>query len=195
MPDTGRSRPSRAAFTLLELLIVLAVLAGLAALSWPAVRGLLAKSELQSAAKQVRAALAKARLDAMESGTARQFRYQPGMGRFEIAALAALAEERSDAGSLAPDDRDSGAAVQNWLPSGVRFEESAAAGEPASSAGLVGAPGEESWSTPILFFPNGRTSNAKIRLRGRRDYQIDLSLRGVTGSVVMGKPEQGEDWP
>ncbi len=184
---------SRVAFVLLELLIVLAVLAGVAAISWPTVTGLLAKSEIQSAAKQVRAALARARLDAMESENVRQFRYQPGTGRFEITGLASPdAADREDDPSVA-GHRAAGGPVEGDLPSGVRFD--ASDRDADLSGSLTSAIGveEENWSAPLWFFPNGRTSNARIRLRGRRDHVVQLSLRGVTGTVTIGKPEQAED--
>ena len=188
-------RSSRDAFTLLELLIVLAVLAGMAALSWPAVSGLLAKSEIRSAAKQVRAALTRARLDAMESGTVHQFRYQAGTGRFEIAAVTGPANEGPESGLSGPVDREASENAENTLPSGVCFESPGGYEDGLGFAKPAVLPGEERWSAPLLFFPNGRTSSAKLRLRGRRDYSLQLSLRGVTGTVTLGKLEQAEEQP
>lgn len=194
MPRGRKSSPS--AFVLLELLIVLAVLAGVAAISWPAVRGMMAKSEIQTAAKQVRAALARARLDAMESESVRQFRCQPGTGRFEIAGLQASADGKTQDASADAAERISASPVQSVLPSGVRFEspDSLAAETPG---GRDSAPAleAEDWSAPLLFFPNGRTSNAKLRLRGRQNHVIQVSLRGVTGTVTIGKPGQAEEEP
>lgn len=41
------------------------------------------------------------------------------------------------------------------------------------------------WSTPILFFPNGRTSQASLTIQttGRYFYQRQLVLRGLTGTA------------
>lgn len=179
MPRNRRQVASDAAFALVELLIVLAVLAGVAAVCWPALGGLLAKSELQSAAKQLRAAMTRARLDAMDSGTVRQLRYQPGTGRFEVAPLASPAGEG-----------DVGGPVENTLPTAVRFEETDVGYD---SAGSRAARGEDGWSARLWFFPSGRTSSATIRLHGRRDYTVPLSLRGITGTVTIGKVEQAEE--
>lgn len=189
-------KPSPPAFVLLELLIVLAVLAGVAAISWPAVRGMMAKSEIQGAAKQVRAALARARLDAMESERVRQFRYQPGTGRFEIAGLDSSDGAKAEDASSGAGHRISAIAVESVLPADVHFESpDRVAAEASGSRDAALALEAEDWSAPLLFFPNGRTSNAKIRLRGKQNHVILLSLRGVTGTVTIGKPEQAEEEP
>lgn len=44
------------------------------------------------------------------------------------------------------------------------------------------------WSEPILFYPNGRTSSATLRIRmqdGSRTYEIDVILRGLTGTAYV----------
>ena len=42
------------------------------------------------------------------------------------------------------------------------------------------------WSTPIWFYPDGRTSNARWTLTSEDGYQIDVTLRGWVGSVRVG---------
>lgn len=190
------TRPAPRAFTLLELLIVLAVLSGVAALAWPTVRGLLAKSEVLGAARRLRAALARARLDAIESARPWQFRYLPGSGRYEIGPL--LGEE-----SGGPADDAAPAAVRppdpstpTELPAAVRFDLPGADALPLSLEGPAASWDEESWSKPIVFLPSGRTSNSSVRLVGRQGYVVELTLRGVTGTVVIGRPRvQQEESP
>ena len=53
------------------------------ALSLPSLRRLSSKSELQNAARHLRAILLQSRLTAIESGSVTYFRYQPGAGSFE----------------------------------------------------------------------------------------------------------------
>ena len=50
----------------------------------------------------------------------------------------------------------------------------------------AGAIVEEEWSEPIVFYPNGRTSDAVIELIGEHDYHLSLKLRGITGAVTVG---------
>ncbi len=193
---TARSRLRfRAGFTLLELLITLAILVMAMAMAWPAVGKLLAKNELRSTAKQVRAALARTRLEAMESGAVRQFRYQPGTRRFEITRLAATAEEpaaRRDAGGDGDANGGAGGPAENLLASGVRWESPDPTGVPLRPVSSDDAR-EQAWSAPILFFPNGRTSNARLQLGGRRGFRVPLTLRGVTGTVAIGDVRRAEE--
>ena len=46
---------------------------------------------------------------------------------------------------------------------------------------------ETEWSKPIVFYPNGRATDAELVLIGERDYRIHLALRGVTGAISVGK--------
>ncbi len=74
-------------YTLLEMLILVALLALVAGLCWPSLRRLSQKRELLESARQIRVELLRTRLDAIEAGSARQFRYQPGSGLFESSAF------------------------------------------------------------------------------------------------------------
>lgn len=71
-------------FTLLELIIVLALLSLLVALVWPLVRKPLQRSVTQEAARQLMDDLARARLNAIETGRTMAVRYEPGGGRYCI---------------------------------------------------------------------------------------------------------------
>jgi hypothetical protein len=165
---------------------------------WPAISGGLGKSQIRSGAKQLRSELAKTRLRAIENGMPYQFRYQLGTGRFEIAPVSALDEEGQRSGE---GDADAEAALpisELELPEGVVFSEPADdESESFSTVGLddaaavktldnlSGADAEE-WSTPIVFFPNGRTSNAQVTLQNEDGHLIMVTLRGLTGSATVG---------
>ena len=191
VPRAVRQSSRSRGYTLLEMLVVLAVLASLTAMSWPAVRTMLAKSALRSAAKQLRAALVEARLDAVESGAVWQFRYRPGTGRFETSATAVLDEESPAAIGDSPSGRPGKSrAREDVLAGDVRFRESAGPARRPGSTAAPETPAGAGWSEPILFFPNGRTSNVRLRLEGERGYTIQVTLRGLTGTTAIGPPEQ-----
>ena len=198
----------RRGFTLSEMLVVLGILVTVTALAQPALRGALGDNRLRSAAKLVRVELAKARLRAMQSGIAQHFRYKLGKNRFQIVpAVAVEATERNRSGRQTSRDdirpagnvrqpiavggaRADGTADElpsQELPDGICFEQ--AAGD------LLVAPvgAEEGWSVPIVFYPNGRTENAHIRIKGERNAVVDVSLRGLTGVATAGKPRHEEE--
>lgn len=194
MRRTGRPTSIRCAYTLVEALIVLAVLAVLTALVWPAVRGMLAKGELRGGAKQVRVALARARLDAIESGVPQAFRYRTGAGRFETTPLTTSANA-SEGASIRPNARRSraDARAEDELPRGVWFADARSARATDGVPPSTGRADEADWSAPIVFFPNGRSSHARIRLAGSSGFQVEVTLRGLTGTARIGPLERIED--
>lgn len=81
-----RPRHSTIGYTLLELMIVLAIMGVLAAVSMPALMRPWSRSHVQQAAQQLSRALLKARLDAIQYGRAYQFRWRERTGEYEIFA-------------------------------------------------------------------------------------------------------------
>jgi hypothetical protein len=49
------------------------------------------------------------------------------------------------------------------------------------------------WSAPIIFYPNGRTFNSRIRLHGEYGYYVDVMLRGLTGASRVGEVRRREE--
>lgn len=46
------------------------------------------------------------------------------------------------------------------------------------------------WSDPVRFSPNGRATDATIRIQGSRDFHIAVSLRGLTGIASYSMPHR-----
>lgn len=82
----------RRAFTLLELLIVLALILVISGISVASFQRMLARSRFKAGVIEIQIDLHKARLLAMQTGTPYIFRYAPGSGVYEIAPLDALQE-------------------------------------------------------------------------------------------------------
>lgn len=262
---------NRRAFTLLEVLIVGALLLVIMGFSAPALHRMHLRSRLESAAKSLQNELYSTRLLAMQSATPYVFRYQGESGVYEIlpkSVYDSFFSEAADSGTdsgLAPA-RGVGTGVvsfsesleENAFDSDAGFVEDSVdpmvfgpespalpqspPGTPESgdSAGSIGGQyrrtlpnrfvfgavavpsraygnsdpstdlpqiqavgtgpvdfgiGESeqsskttSWSPPILFYPNGRTSSGSLEIRnsGEIPYRIEITLRGLTGSAQLG---------
>lgn len=191
------ARRRRGGFTLLEVLLVLAIIVLLGALSWPALSGPLAVQRLKSGADDVRIQFVQARIDAVSKGRVFQFRFMPEGDRFLVESMPtpeAMTADVESAGSAEGGSLDGtlqdDVPVEDGLPKGVRF----AGGSVASDLRAVAALGQStalsttgaSWSEPILFYPDGSTSTATVRLQNERGSAIEVSLRGATGVVSVG---------
>lgn len=190
----GLSETDRRAITLLEVLLVLALLVMLSAMTWPALDRPMSNQRLRKAADQVRTGWARARVEAMTTGQTFAFRCTIGENRFEIAAQAG-----PEAVDSPPADQAAPAAAsrQYSLPEDIRF----AGGQTLfdSRAAMFGqsegetVPAEGQVSEPILFYPDGTTSTATLILENQYHRQIEISLRGLTGVMTVGEPRAAED--
>lgn len=183
-PTASRPAP-RAGLTLVEVCLVLALLVVISSFAVPVMQGAIQRRALVSGADLVRGAWAKARLAAMQTGQTCAFRFEPGGSRFQIAPLNQLGLPETN--EMPPDNPDEqyGAAdmlriPRSRLPDGVVFATGDASASSLVTAMLPDA-GNGPWSNPILFHPNGATSDAVIVLANARGQTIHVSLRGLTG--------------
>ncbi|MEO0529876.1 MAG: GspH/FimT family pseudopilin [Planctomycetota bacterium] len=172
-----RSDRRPTAFTLVELLLVLALVVVLAAFVAPSLTGTLARVRLDAAAEEVRTAWADARLEAMRSGTPMAFQCRLGTGEYSISPLAgaAVANEQQ---ALADDEFDD--------LGGVRFEQ--------LSLGTTADPSvDPAIAACLVFRPNGATDDAFAVLRADDGRQRRISLRGLTCAATIdhGSPPVG----
>jgi type II secretory pathway pseudopilin PulG len=175
----------KAGLTLVELCIVLVLLVVIASFTAPIMKGTFSRASLSAASEMLRDGLAKARLAAIQSGQIHAMRFEPKGARWQIMPLEQLS--LPEKGQLAPDDPDKEHSPhdmlrlpQNRLPDDVIF----AAGDVAASAqvaALLGQQDDQTWSAPIVFNPDGTTSDASILLQNDRQQTIRVTLRGLTG--------------
>ncbi|MEO1998070.1 MAG: hypothetical protein ABGZ17_22725 [Planctomycetaceae bacterium] len=214
--SVAASRHRRGAYSLIEMLIVLAVMVGTISLSWPAVRNSLAKSRLRHAARQVQTTLNKLRSQAIRSGTPQMLRYQEQGNQYQV-TTAGQPQRRDATDATHPLPRSTTETHRRAdrfqrieLPNGIRFRSASHARERdletvlngqsiaqpitaqtrAVAAGPLVAETQQ-WSPPIVCYPNGRTSDAHIVLAGQNGFVIRVTLRGLTGIVTSTGPNRG----
>jgi len=190
-----RRRGPRRAFTLLELLLVLAIMVVISGVAWMALQRPLARQRLHSAADAVRTEWCQARVDAMKSGHTYAFRYLVHGDRYHLGPQEnpSAADSSTSAQAATPDDEELGddplpPPVDKTLPHGIRFlapegngDLAALGDDPEPEAAEEG----NNWSDPIYFYADGSASDARVLLAADRHSAMRLLLRGVTGSVTV----------
>jgi hypothetical protein len=188
--------PPRRAFTLLELLLVLGMLVVLSGMAWPVLDRLLTSERLAKSADRMRAVWTTARGGAIESGRILAFRYEPDGARYRLEL-----KDETDESERAEEGLPSSVAklpLEQTLPSGVRFvaqeDDEAKTEEPVEPAASDSPDQTDaSLSEPILFFPDGTCSTARLTLRNDSGWRVEVQLRGLTGVVTSGRPQRSEE--
>lgn len=122
---------SRSAFTLLELLLTLAVLAAIAAVAIPRAGGMLGGRRLVRAADQLRVEMTRLRVKAMREGRPMMFEAQLQQGAFRVRPFYSLSDATESA------DRPSGPSA---LVSGAKQANVAQGVGPAGGGANAGGP-------------------------------------------------------
>lgn len=204
----------RRAITLIEVLLVLAVLVMLAAMTWPALGEPMASQRLLKAADRIRTEWAKARVGAMRTGQTYIFRYTVDDSSFTIEAQAGpeavdllsssttgVFDEFATDATMATEATEQ---AKGNLPENIKFISAEVAFDTRSSSlgttddgtVLTATDATETISDgtePILFFPDGTTSTAKLTLENEYQRRVDVSLRGLTGMMTVGDSYSSED--
>ncbi|HUQ72352.1 MAG TPA: prepilin-type N-terminal cleavage/methylation domain-containing protein [Planctomycetaceae bacterium] len=193
---------SRPGYTLVELLLALAVLAMLAGVVMPSVLRMHADSRLSEVTEVVRYQLGSTRSRAIEGGLVYQFRFEPD-GRNFIAIPFEREFEGSDltsSGSGATTGLGVFTRYAGELPTGFRFNDcSDSAGSDStqpsqqlSEEALGELPNAQelsglSWSQAILFVPDGSAIDYAFEVADGRDQAIRLEVRGLTGATTQSR--------
>jgi prepilin-type N-terminal cleavage/methylation domain-containing protein len=200
---------SRHAFTLLELLLVLAVLAAVAAIVFPRLDILLEDRQLVRAGEQVRIEMSRLRVEAMRQGRVMmlqglpegsQLRSQPYYSLSD--SIEAIDQTGSQSGLLSgaqqanlgapPTDMTAGgeasaAANTIELPEGIQVASVAcvSAARAMEIEQQTVAEGDGDWGQPVLFYPDGTTSTAAVTLTQSSGGRVVVKLRGITGDATV----------
>jgi Tfp pilus assembly protein FimT len=161
-------RKARKAYTLLEITLVIAVVAGVAAASYPIFRNMYADTKVKAAADGVRAGMASARARAMEEGRPYRFAVTGQKGNYRIAPDSPDFWE----GSGDSADKGNSLVINESLPDGISF---------TTQEGSAG-----DWSNAATFMPDGTArDDVEVVFRSEGCKPLALRLRGVTGTVTV----------
>ncbi len=207
-------RGVRCGFTLMELMLVLALLVILGAIAYPSLKGPFELQTMRKAGELVRVELCKTRLKAMKTGQIQMFTFEPNTGTYSIqlyyteqGMLEADAAHSGfgsgsrglGAGSFGAGGTGASVSQNHELPEPIVFASAEVQGDSRAlqlqqqtqgTAGVAGmgaiGMGSDQDIPPILFYPDGTTSDAKIILtnESQRAYVV-VSLRSLTGVVKV----------
>ncbi len=211
--DQSMRRRGRAGYTMLELLLVLAVLAVILAVALPNVMRLFSQQKLTESAEKVRSLAASARVHSIDSGLVYQFRYEPGGRHFlvipferEFEGVSQNARGTGTAAGLGRFSKASGTLAEGITFAAPTLLSSAGTGSAASTSSmgqklpsnlLSGLPDASkleniSWSGPVLFQPDGSAADATFDMVDKRNQHITLKIRGITGAISLSRVGQPE---
>ena len=205
---TGRHRSKETqprGFTMLEILLVLALLVIFAGIAVVLVTPAYQRHQVESVGEEVRAKLARVRIHAVDNGLRYQFRYKPGERDYLIVPDEIDADAESG-GDSSTDLSTRYPMFSLKLPAGYRFASNfdlqstgSQNTEPVflpireeilksfpNANDLSDAP---SWSA-VLFLPDGSATPATITIRDEQKRSITLTVRELTGAVTMGQVKQ-----
>jgi hypothetical protein len=186
---TGQAGGARVALTLVEVILVLTLLVIIGAVTVPLLEGTLTRSRLGNGGDLLQAAWARARLAATQSGQTYAFHLEPRGSRYEIIPLAQLTDPAAAPQGASDDiageeDDDPDRLPESSLPSGVTF----ASLQVTAAPQLMSSPASDAaWSAPILFHPDGTTSDAVVILANEEGLTLRVTLRGLTGTARNGE--------
>ena len=212
----GSSFVARHGFSVIELLIVIAVLTMVAAFVLPELRHPLDRSRLRSGAVDVQSAWGKARSFAIREGVSMTFRCRLGGRHWKIERDGKTAEMTFPSDEETPfvfrADNDQGSSQQEfdtrrqeklvregWLPEGVTFADLRLSNLTRQRQDQFNSRSEDEqpqqwaesqWSEPLTFRPEGHSGDAQLRIKGASNFVVHVKIRGLTSSVSFTAPFQ-----
>jgi prepilin-type N-terminal cleavage/methylation domain-containing protein len=189
---TYASAALRKAFSLIELMIVLAVMVVIAAMAMPNMMESIREGEVHKAAELVRETLSEARKFAIDSGIDYQFRYEVNGQSFVVIPTEV---EPTTANSIVGSG-DTGHYFRlvgeldpafSMLVAGEGAVDTTESLESVWFGDLSGAGNlaTKSWSAPIYFRFDGTATDALFKVVDEDRRTAELRVRGLTGSVRL----------
>jgi prepilin-type N-terminal cleavage/methylation domain-containing protein len=178
----------RSGYTLLELVIVLALLVVLVGMIYPSLEDMYADYKVTAAADQVRAGWAEARAHALNEGRPYRFSIIPDKGNFRIAPHGDDYWQGNDP-PPSEDPANPSFFANGTFDKGVRFVameslQSGASPPGGDSALAPNAIDPAQMVTKAIFLPDGTIrDDVEVALQARGARPVVLSIRALTGVV------------
>ena len=170
----------RSGFTLLELILVLALMAMLAAMLYPSFESMFIGVRVNAAADHLRSKFAEARAHAIDEVRPYRFAVKAGQSGYRLAPD--TSDNWSDS-TTPPDSSNPGTVLEDQLPGGIQFNLGTGAGTPDSNG----------WTTILTFqFDGSCDADKTIRLDLDGARPVEISVRSMTGSVSARALKLGE---
>jgi len=183
-------RQRRRAYTLMEILLVMAVMVMFAAIGYPAIDNFYSGVKVEAASDAVRAAWSEAQAHAVNEGRPYRFAVVPGKGNYRVAP------DGSDywsGGTPPQSDADNPAIVlENSLPKGIVFTTEGGMAGPSNGETSLPDNGVSSgqWTTTAVFLPDGTAQDdVEITLQMDGSRPTTICLRSLTGAVTVQRGE------
>jgi prepilin-type N-terminal cleavage/methylation domain-containing protein len=194
---------TRRGFTIVELLLALAILVTLAAMVIPSFSSLLGDRRVARAGDQLRVEMMQARLSAMRSGRTYLLQLQTGTNSVRIRPwvdmndMTEALDQTGGSSALLTGGNVIGGTMQAVdteqetrtveLPETMVVSDVRVQSSPRSFVIESQTQGEatDGWSQPILFYPDGSTSTAAVTVNSAGAGRVIVVLRGLTGEVTV----------
>jgi Tfp pilus assembly protein FimT len=173
----------RPAYTLLELILTMAVIAMTAAVTVPSLDSMYPSYKMNASIDAVRGAWALGRAHAIEEGRPYRFAVAPGGDSYQLSPDDAPADggQPSDSDQSKPPFQ-----LKDHLPQGVNFALAQEDGQQSQS------PQTDGLSTVAVFLPDGTArDDAEVRFQVKGAQPKTLKLRGLTGGVTVQQQDGG----
>ncbi len=176
-----RKSTAREAFTLLELMLVMALLVIIGGLSFPLAKSMIMDARLSAAGDMVRARVADCRANAMEQGRPWRIGYLPGSQVIQLAP-----EDAADWDSEEKEPIKKENVMRAVLPRDVVFVENTDPG--ADAAAPAGR-----WKIIGVYLADGSARDDATAYFGYPDtLPMRVRVRGLTGAVIVETPVEAK---
>ena len=176
---------SRKAFTVIELILVLAIIVMIASLATPMMTRMIGRQALKQGADRVRVEMGRARVEAIKTGEVHALYFVPQGNWFNVARFTQLPQQSGIASREQAQlkNRIYTGYEENVLPPNIRFAPSTLEADSRSVQTLGDVRIDSDSIQPVLFYPDGTSQDATIYIQDNRRNRIAVVLRGLTGSA------------